>query len=205
MRGLAIRLGVPLVVLAVASQLVIPPYLEHRIANRLTEHGGSAKVELSAFPAARLLFGGAGSLKIRARALSVDLAPGQEDIFKRLDRFGDVDIVINASRAGPFSVRTFRMHRVAPKRYAVALAAEATAGDVARYAGAQLAGGFGQALAGLATSALGGFDRPIPVNAAMVVDTSTQPPTAVDVTGEVDGLPAGPLARIVANALLGTL
>ena len=87
----------------------------------------------------------------------------------------------------------------------MALAAEATAGDVARYAGAQLAGGFGQALAGLATSALGGFDRPIPVNAAMVVDTSTQPPTAVDVTGEVDGLPAGPLARIVANALLGTL
>ena len=92
MRGLAIRLGVPLVVLVVASQLVIPPYLEHRIANRLTEHGGSAKVELSAFPAARLLFGGAGSLKIRARALSVDLAPGQEDIFKRLSGWTDAQV-----------------------------------------------------------------------------------------------------------------
>src|SRR5438067_6239272 len=133
MRGLAIRLGVPLVVLAVASQLVIPPYLEHRIANRLTEHGGSAKVELGAFPAARLLFGGGGSLKIRAHGLSVDLSPGQEDVFKRLDRFGDVDIELTRSRAGPFSVRGFQMRRVAPKRYSVALAAAATAGDVARY------------------------------------------------------------------------
>jgi hypothetical protein len=205
MHGLAIRLGVVLVALAVVSQLALPPYLEHRAAKRLTEHGGSAQVSMSALPAVRLLFGHGRSLKIRANGLAVDLQENQSDVFEQLDRFGRVDVDVAESRAGPFTVHSFRLKRIGPHTYDVRVSAEAAAGDVARYAGSQLAGSFGQALAGLATTAIGGFARPVPVDARMQLDTTTRPPRARDVEGEVAGLPAGPLGGIVTNILLSAL
>lgn len=205
MRRFAIRLGIVVLGLLVASQFLLPPYLEHRVADRFTEHGGSAKVGLHAFPALGLLFGRGGELEVSARGLSVDLDDQQEDVFKRLDDFSDVDVTVLESRAGPFSVSGFRVQRTAAHSYAVELAGDGTAGDVARYAGSHLAGGFGQALAGLATSALGGFDLRIPFDARMEIVTQTGVPRARDVEGNVAGLPAGPLAQIVANALLSAL
>jgi hypothetical protein len=204
MRRFAIRLGIPLLVLLVASQFVVPPYAEHRIEKRLTDHGGHANVDLSAFPALGLLFGTGGDLKLTASNLSVDLA-NQRDVFKQLDDFSSVNIDVQASRAGPFIVRDFRVERTGDHIYDVAVTGDGTAGDVARYAGARLGGGFGQALAGLAASALGGFDRPIPFDARMQVATTSRAPTARNVQGSVAGLPAGPLAQVVANALLAGL
>jgi hypothetical protein len=205
MRRLAIRLGSPLVTLLIVSQFLLPPYLEHRVAGRLTAHGGSAQVDMSAVPALRLLFGQGSGLHIRARGLSVDLAPGQEEVFKRLDDFSDATIAISDSRAGPFTVRSFWVNRKADHAYDVIVAGDATAGDVARYAGSRLAGGFGQALAGLAAGTLDAVGGPIPFNARMRIDTAGATPRAENVVGEVAGLPAGPLAQIVANALLGSL
>jgi hypothetical protein len=112
---------------------------------------------------------------------------------------------VRNSRAGPFSIEAFRLQRIGSHSYAVAVAGEATAGDLARYAGDRLAGGFGRALAGLATSALAGFGRPVPFDARMQVATDSGTPHARAVVGNVAGLPAGPLAQIVANALLGTI
>src|SRR4051794_37716733 len=109
MHGLAIRLGVALVALAVVSQLALPPYLEHRAAKRLTEHGGSAKVSMSALPAGRLLFGHGHSLTIRANGLAVDLQENQADVFDQLDHFGLVDVDVVESRAGPFIVHSFTL------------------------------------------------------------------------------------------------
>jgi hypothetical protein len=205
MHRLAIPLGSTLVVLLVASQFVIPPYLEHRVANRLTGHGGSADVELSAIPALRLLFGHGDELDIRASGLSVDLEPGQRDVFRQLDDFSEVTIAVTDSRAGPFTIRSFHVRRQADHSYAVTVAGDGTAGDVARYAGGSLAGGFGQALAGLAAAALGNASLEIPFNAGMTLDTSGGTVQATAVTGEVAGFPAGPLAQIVANALLSAL
>jgi hypothetical protein len=180
-------------------------YAEHRVANRLTEHGGEADVNLRAFPALRLLFGSGGKLRIDATRLSVDLSPGQEDVFGQLDDFSDVDIDVRDSRAGPFTVAGFLVQRSAAHTYEVAISGDGTAGDVARYAGSRLGGGFGQALAGLAASALQGFDRPIPFNARMQIVTSEGAPRARNVEGTVGGLPAGALAQVVANALLSGL
>jgi hypothetical protein len=205
MRRFAIRLGIPLLVLLVASQLALPPYAEHRVAGRLTEHGGNADVNLSAFPALRLLFGRGGGLSIDASGLSVDLTPGQEDVFKQLDDFAHVNVEVSDSRAGPFTIGGFRVQRAASHVYDVAVAGDGTAGDVARYAGSQLGGGFGQALAGLAASALGGFDQTIPFDARMQIVTNSGVPQARNVDGSVAGLPAGPLAQVVANALLSGL
>ena len=201
MRGLAIRLGAAIVVLGVVTQLAIPPYLEHRLANRLTAHGGHAQVQLGAFPAVRLLFGHGKRLHIHANHLSLDLSQNQPDVFDKLEDFQDVDVIIGSSRAGPLTIRSFVLRRLAAHRYDVLLSATGTAGDVARYAGERLAGGFGQALAGLAAGAIGAF----PVDARMQIDTSVKPPRADDVVGDVAGLPAGPLAGIVANTLLGAL
>jgi hypothetical protein len=205
MRGLVIRLGILLIALLALSQLLLPAFLEDQVESRLTDHGGKAKVGLSAVPALRLLFGHGDSLDIRASGLSVDLQPGQQDVFKQLDKFGDVKVAISNSRAGPFTVSSFWLNRRADHQYDVIVSGDANAADVARYAGAQLAGGFGQALAGLATGAIAGFNRPIPVSVRMRIDTTQNPPRATNVQGDVAGLPAGALVQIVTNALLGSL
>jgi hypothetical protein len=205
MRRFAIRLAIVVAALLVVSQFVIPPFAENKVSDRLTEHGGTASVDLSAIPALELLFGKGDELDLEANGLSVDLEAGQDDVFKRLDDLGEVTIAVTDSRAGPFTITSFRVKKTGPNQYAVALAGDGTAGDVARYAGSRLGGGFGQALAGLATSAIGGFDRKIPFNATMQVDTSSGTPRSQNVEGQVAGLPAGPLAQVVANALLSGL
>src|SRR4051812_31084517 len=103
MRGLAIRLGsvlLVLLVLLVISQFAIPPFVENRVEDRLTAHGGTATVDMSAIPALRLLFGRGDDLSIRAKGLSVDLDASQKDVFKQLDDFNDVTIAVSDSRAG---------------------------------------------------------------------------------------------------------
>src|SRR3954449_4347364 len=182
MRGLAIRLGSVLLALLVISQFAIPPFVENRVEDRLTEHGGTATVDMSAIPSLRLLFGRGDDLSIRAKGLSVNLDASQKDVFKQLDDFNDVTIAVSDSRAGPFTVRSFWIHGSGDHSYDVIVAGDGTAGDVARYAGTRLAGGFGQALAGVAASALGTAGRPIPFNARMKVDTSGGDVTAQDVT-----------------------
>ena len=200
-----IRLAVILAILLIDSQFVIPPLAERHVADRLTDHGGSANVTIRAFPALKLLFGRGGRLGIDAHSLSVDLGPGQQDVFSRLDEFSDVSVTIAKSRAGPFSIAGFHLERLRAHVYVLTIRGDATAGDVARYAGARLGGQFGQDLAGLAAAALGDFDRPVPFNARMRIDTSTGTPHAQNVVGNVAGFPAGPLAEVVANALLGGL
>jgi hypothetical protein len=202
MRRLAIRLAIALGVLLVVSQFVLPPIAENRLEHRVTDHGGSAQADLSAIPAVELLLGHGDKLGLDASRLSVDLQQDQRDVFNKLDDFTEVDITITDSRAGPFSVSRFHVKKTGQHEFAVTVSGDGTAGDVARYAGSRLGGSFGQALAGLATSALGGFDRPIPFDAAMQIDTSGDTPTARSVEGQVAGLPAGALAQVVANALL---
>src|SRR4051794_10278915 len=184
MRRFAIRLAIVLAALLVVSQFVIPPLAEKKVSDRVTEHGGTANVDLSAIPALKLLLGKGDKLGLNASGLSVDLEANQQDVFNQLDDFGEVDITITDSRAGPFTISSFRVKKTGDNQYDVAIAGDGTAGDVARYAGSRLAGGLGQALAGLATSALGGFDRTIPFDATMQVNTSTGTPHAQNVEGQ---------------------
>ena len=204
MHRFLIRLGSLALSLVILSQLFLPPYAEHRLQDRLTEHGGTAKVDLDAIPAARLLFGHGSRLDIRARGLSVDLE-SRPDVFKRLDRFGDTTVYVRDSRAGPFAVGGFFLSRRADHEYLMVLQASAAPADVARYAGDKLGGGFGGALAGLAAGTLANSGKAVPVNARVIIDTSSGTPRALGAEGEVGGLPAGPLAQVVANALLGAL
>ena len=195
----------PLIALLVISQFAIPPLIENRAEDRLTEHGGTADVQMRAIPSLRLLFGSGRSLEIKGKGLSVDLEAQQSEVFSRLDDFKDVKVAISDSRAGPFTIRSFYIQGAGDHTYDVIVSGDASAGDVATYAGGRLAGGFGQALAGLAAGTLGVGNQPIPFDARMKIDTSSGTPTAEDVVGQVAGFPAGPLAQIVANALLSAL
>ena len=205
MQRFALRLAIVIVALLVASQFAIPPLVSRQVAKDLTAHGGHADVHVSAFPALRLLFRHGKTLTIDAQRLSVDLGRDQQDVFRQLDNFSNVKILIKDSRAGPFTISDFGIKRIGSHDYELGVIGHGAAGDIARYAGDQLAGSFGQALAGLAAASLGAFARDIPFDATMGIDTSTSPPTAHDVTGDVAGLPAGPLAQVVANALLSGL
>ena len=53
------------------SQLVIPYVVEHRIEDRLTGAGGNADVSVSAFPAARLLFGDGSRITVTGSGLDL--------------------------------------------------------------------------------------------------------------------------------------
>jgi hypothetical protein len=205
MRRIAICLGIILVALLVASQFLLPPYLENRVADRITAHGGSATVGLAAFPALRLLTGHGRKLAIDARGLSVDPTQDQRDVFGQLNKFHDVHVFVADSRAGPLSVKRFTVTGNGDKTYAVTVVGTGNAADIARYAGSRLGGGLGGALAGLAATAIAGFVSEVPFNAKMRIDTSSGQPVASGVTGQVNGLPAGPLAQVIANALLSDL
>src|SRR5690348_4650592 len=124
MRRIAIRLIIVLVVLLVAAQFAIPPLVANHVEKQLTEHGGTAQVDVSAFPAPVLLFQRGGKLHVHAARLSVDLDRDQSDVFKKLDDFSDVVISITDSRAGPFSISEFAIERTGNRLYDVAISGD---------------------------------------------------------------------------------
>src|SRR5881227_1131226 len=104
MRRFAIVTVALVAALLVIGQLALPPYLEHRVEQRLTKQGGHATVQLSAFPAYRLLFKEGASLRVDARGITVPAAPPANPVLKDTDGFGTVDIHVADARAGPLKI-----------------------------------------------------------------------------------------------------
>jgi len=186
------------------SQLALPSFLGDRVESRLTKDGGTADVSLSALPALRLLAGRGDRLYIRASGLRLD-ETRDERPFDRLDRFGDVTVAIENSRAGPFRVRSFFLDRTGDERYRVFASVTTNLADFGRYAGERLGGPFGRGLASLAASALATGRQEIPAQLRATIDSSGDVPQTLDAYADVGGLPAGPLALILTDALLARL
>ncbi len=194
--------GLPLLLV---SQLALPSYLGDRVESRLTEDGGTADVSLSAWPALRLIAGRGDKLYVRASGLRLEESRNEKP-FDRLDRFGDVTVSIDNSRAGPFRVRSFFLDRSGDHRYRVFASVTTNLSTLGRYAGERLGGEFGRGLAALAASALStGTDDAIPAQLRATVDTSGDVPRTIDAYADVGGLPAGPLALILTDAMLASL
>jgi hypothetical protein len=191
-----------LTVLAVmiASQFVIPAAVEHRIEGRLTEGGGSADVSVSAFPAARLLFGDGERISVTGSSLDLALAEPGGDAFDELDGFDRVDIALRDFQAGPFAVSSFELTRdggSAP--YRLDAGGETTTSAIAGY-GAERLGIPGGSLLGFVTrEALG--DRRIPVTLDMSLESDGGRVMVVSGGGTVDGYPTGPLAELITAAI----
>ena len=196
-----VGLGLPLLLL---SQLALPSYLADRVESRLTEDGGTADVSLSAWPALRLVAGRGDKLYVRASGLRLEESR-EDEPFDRLDRFGDVTVSIAGSRAGPFRVRSFFLDRSGEQRYRVFASVTTNLSDLGRYAGERLGGQFGRGLAALAASALSTGNESIPAELRATVDSSGDVPRAIDAYADVGGLPAGPLALILTDAMLASL
>jgi hypothetical protein len=192
-----------LTVLAVmtASQFVIPPLIEHHIEGRLTEGGGSADVSVSAFPAARLLFGDGERISVSGSALDLPLSSPGESVLDKLDGFDRVDVSLTDFRAGPFTVSSFHLTRASDSApYELVSSGQTTAGGLAEYGASQL-GIPGGPLLGLFANQAVGDDTPIPVRLDLSLTSDQGRVVVVSGGGTVAGYPTGPLAELITSAI----
>jgi hypothetical protein len=196
---MAIGLGIILAVLALASQLALPPLADRQIADRLTAGGGTASVSVSAFPAARLLFGDGGRISVTGSGLNLGLADGQ-DTLGRLDGFGTVNVSLDSFRAGPLAVRSFELTRTGGDPYHLVADATTTGAGLASY-GAERLGLPSGPLAGFLEGALPGAGRPIPIHLDVEIRSDDGRAVVVGGGATVAGVPTGPLAELVTSAI----
>jgi hypothetical protein len=201
-------IGLGIVVLLVLSQLLVPPYLEHRAEKRLTEKGGHAKVEIEALPALRLLFDDGRRIQVRGDGLHVEIlnGPNSREVFGELDRFQEADVRLVRMSAGPFAVRSVRItRRESDDPYSVVISASVTARALSTYAGKEIAGPFGGLVGRLAGGSLPFSSERIPVEVDADIRSRGGRPEIVSVDGSVLGLSAGPLASAIASAIASRL
>ncbi len=196
-----------LAVVALVDQLALPPYLEHRVEQRLEAGGGTAAVSLSAFPAVSLLAGRGDTFKARATGLRFDLGERRESPFERLDGFARVDMDLSDLDAGPLQVERFQLSRPrSDEAYELTVRATSTPRELAAELGSAAAGPLGGLMGSLATGMFPGAGRVvIPVGLEARLDSRDGKPNVRSAYGTVAGVPAGPLAEIVLRAVLDRL
>ena len=195
-----------ILVLLVASQLLVPPYLEHRAEKRLTEKGGHADVSIEALPAVRLLLNDGSRIKVRGDGLHVDLLKSSGKVFDELDRFEKADVRLTRMSAGPFAVRQLTLARnSSDDPYSLVISASVTARALSSYAGEQLGGSFGSFVGRLAGGVVPFSSERIPVEVDADVRSRGGRPEVENVDGSVLGISAGPLAETIASAIADRL
>ena len=188
------------VLLLVVAQLVLPPWAEQRIEDRLTEGGGDASASVDALPAATLLFGDGDSLEVTGSGLDLEIDP-EEEVFEGLDGFHSVDIALEDFRAGPFEVDTFALARDGPGVYTMQSQLTTTGSALLQY-GAERLGVPGSSLLPLITGDSEDANVPIPVDLDMELESDDGRIIVTGGTGEVAGYPAGPLAELITAAIV---
>jgi hypothetical protein len=185
-------------------QLALPPLIERHVEGKLTQHGGSARVELSAFPSPRLLFGEGATLKVRASGIATGpVDPNSTATLGDLDGFGSVDVQVIGMHTGPLTISRLTLQREDGQPYRATVQAIVTGAELSAYAGQRLGGGLGGFLGGMAGGMMPGSGAPIPIDFEAVLQSDGGRVRAVAVNGSVAGLPAGPLVEALAAALAG--
>jgi hypothetical protein len=196
-------IGLAVLMLALlATQVLVPSYLERRAENRLTEGGGEARVDIDALPALRLLFNSGKRIEVRGERLDIPLESERGAVFDDLDRFAEADVRLDRLTAGPLRIARFSLIRGDHDRpYNLAVSATVTAADLADYAGRQVGGTLGGFLGRIGSGLLPGSTAPIPVelDAEVVSDDGLAIVESVD--GTVAGVPADPLVAALASAI----
>ena len=205
-RNAIVTVVVVIALLALLAQLAIPAYVSSRVEDRLTENGGSAHVEIHALPATELLGGGGDRIEVRGEKLRFDLPTQGEDVFDRLDEFDEADAELTDFRVGPFAVERFELKRDAEGQpYDLVVQASSSARELAEYAGSTAAGPLGRFIGGIGGRMLPFDDEQIPVSIEAQVESRDGQADVVDASGDVAGLPAGPVAEALAGAVAGAL
>ncbi len=203
-KRIAAIVGAALVLLLLLTQLFLPGIGAGAIEDRLTEAGGSADVSLSAVPAARLLWGDGDKLEIDASGLRLEVDVREEDdpvVFDDLDRFGEVDISMGASSAGPIAIDNFVLRRDGDDFYTLQIDAETSIGDLAQFGGESLdLPGSGVIDTVLDFAGVGNQDLPIDFD--MKLDSEDGRIRVVEGGGEIAGIPTGPLATLITTSIV---
>ena len=185
----------------VATQLLVPSYLERRAENRLTEGGGEATVDIDALPALRLLFDDGKRIRVRGEGLDIPLEGERGRVFDDLDRFAEADVRLDRLTAGPLRIARFTLTRPGRDRpYDLAVSATVTAAELGDYAGQQL-GPLAGFLGRLGASLLPGSAAPIPVELDAALESDDGVAIVHTVDGTVAGIPADPLVAALASAI----
>src|SRR3954451_9758474 len=201
---MARRLGIlALVLLAVLgiSQLVIPPIMEHRISDRLTASGGSADVSLSAFPAARLLFGDGSRIAVTGNGLDLTSESGSGEVFSNLDGYDNVAVSLDDFRAGPFQLASFELTRdgsAAP--YHLVARGRTTPTDLASFGASQFGLPGGPLLSYFGNQIVGRDSIPIGLN--MNLESEGGRVVVTSGGGTIAGIPTGPLAELITSVVV---
>jgi hypothetical protein len=203
-RLLAAAVAAFVVLVGFGTHFALPPILENRVEERLEEHGGRAEVELRAVPALRLLAGHGDRVEIHGSGLDFDFDDPDRDAFERLNRFDEVEIDLRDVTAGPFETARFRLDGLGNRRYRIDVDATASVADLARVAGEQF-GPLGGLIGSIAGGSVPFSGAPVPVRLDGELQAHDGDIEMTSGTGRVAGLPAGPVARLVTNAILSRL
>ena len=188
------------------TQLVLPPFLEGKVEDRLEARGGSANVDLDAVPALRLLAHDGDKFKLDGRGLEFPLDQ-EESVFDRLDGFDAVHVRLADVKAGPFTVRKFALTRDGGDGdYRIASAGVSSVAQVSSYLSSGLPPLFSSLLAGLSRGVTGrAADRPIPFTLDAQFASDGGEPRFVSGSGSVAGIPAGPFAALLVQSVVARL
>jgi hypothetical protein len=195
-------IAIALVVLAASLQVLIPRVGEGRVARRLVEHGGEASVEISAFPALKLLRRDGDRLMVRGRGLAIGMSR-QGGGLAAIDGFGHVDIVLTEFTTGPFQVAEFVLTRIGGGPYRMRSEVLISGAALAHYGGEQL-GGPVPLLAVLARQAPLG-ERSFPIAVEVELESRDGIVVVASGAGTIAGYPAGPVATTIAAAVVRRL
>lgn len=202
----ALVIAALLAVAAVVQQLALPPLLESEGAKRLEQNGGDVSVSLSAFPALRLLADDGDSIEVTGSDLELDLEE-PVDALGRLDGFDEVRLELTDTEAGPLTVNSFELLRGEDDdAYSLRLDGETSPRELARYIGRQTGGSLGGVLGGLfADAVLPASGAPLALRLEADVRSEGGRAEADEASGSLAGIPAGPLAELVADAVVRRL
>jgi len=194
---------------AVIAQFAIPRIAEGRVRAALTRGGGSADVEIAAFPATRLLRNRGDLLVVRGQGLEIGMGGGGPEPQRpaglaALDGFGHVDIELVDFRTGPFSIAAFVLERHGAESYALATKGTTSAAELARLGEGLLRGlpaapALGSVASGLPSLPLSSREVSISVEVELISDGGRL--TVGSGGGSIAGYPAGPIASGIAAAV----
>ncbi|HJZ62510.1 MAG TPA: hypothetical protein VKD47_10180, partial [Miltoncostaeaceae bacterium] len=94
-----------------AAQLALPRIAEARIRDRLDTVGSVRAVHVSAFPAIKLLFGHADSVRISMDRASVGKITGGSKLFSQIGNVGAVDARVDQLAVGPLVLQDARVEK----------------------------------------------------------------------------------------------
>ena len=136
------------------------------------------------------------------RELDLDL-DRRVEVFDRLDGFGEVDVAITDSQAGPFALESFELRREAPGPYALVSSAETTLAALDRRRDRQPRPAVPRWRR--RPTPLGDTGATIPIELDMVLTSSDGQVEVVSGGGTVAGFPTGPLAELITAAIVDQL